>query len=413
MKDEKRSGNRKRVPMGEKVADAYKRRGMGDRRNQTEGESFGGREWSESRPARKTSGFGQGEEPARTFTKKKDFQGGDDRPARSEFSRGGKPFRNRDEQGGDRPFRSRDDSRGDKPFLNREDDRPAYEGSKFGKKKKYNDDASAPSRKPKKWLKSGVAQTPNYSSKVFTKSKSKGQEDLTRLNKFLSNAGICSRREADTLIARGDVKVNGQVVTEMGYKVKPTDKVSFKDKPLKKEKLVYVLLNKPKGFITTLEDERDRSTVMELVANACEERIYPVGRLDRDTTGLLLFTNDGELAKKLSHPSGKTQKIYIVELDKPLEEAHMDQIINRQVVLEDGPVDLDGFSVVSEDMKRIGVELHSGRNRIVRRLFEHFGYEVVKLDRTVFAGLTKIDLPRGKWRFLTEREVVTLKHFLR
>lgn len=230
-----------------------------------------------------------------------------------------------------------------------------------------------------------------------------------RLNRFISNSGVCSRREADSLIANGEIKVNNKVVTEMGYKVKSSDTVVYKGKTLKREKFVYVLLNKPKGFITTTKDPQERKTVMSLVNNACDERIYPVGRLDRATTGLLLFTNDGEFAKNMAHPSGNTQKVYYVELNRPLSEKDEETIINRKFKLEDGAVDLDGFSVNEDDRRLIGVELHSGRNRIVRRIFEHFGYAVEKLDRTVLAGLTKKDLPRGKWRYLNEQEIINLK----
>ncbi len=252
---------------------------------------------------------------------------------------------------------------------------------------------------------------PQYSDKIQSNQGKKEDDGLIRLNRYIANSGVCSRRDADKLIAAGEITVNGKVVTEMGFKVKPEDKVIYKGKRLNREKPVYVLLNKPKGFITTMEDPKGRRTVMELVKHAAEERIFPVGRLDRDTTGLIMLTNDGDLAKILSHPSGKTQKIYHVELDKPITERDFNTIVNKEFELEDGPVDLDGINIISEDRKRLGVELHSGRNRIVRRMFEHFNYEVIKLDRTVFAGLTKIDLPRGKWRYLDEKELRRLKYF--
>ncbi|WP_082795645.1 pseudouridine synthase [Flammeovirga sp. SJP92] len=231
-----------------------------------------------------------------------------------------------------------------------------------------------------------------------------------RLNKYISNAGVCSRREADKLIAEGLVKINGEVVTEMGYKVKPNDRVEYDGKLLKKEQYVYVLLNKPRGFITTTKDPLERKTVMQLVQNACEERIYPVGRLDRNTTGLLLFTNDGEFATKVAHPSSNTQKIYRVELDQPLKEEDELTLRDRKFELEDGSPYIDGLSVNEDDRREIGIELHSGKNRIVRRIFEHFGYTVEVLDRTVLAGLTKKDLPRGKWRYLSEQEMISLKY---
>lgn len=231
-----------------------------------------------------------------------------------------------------------------------------------------------------------------------------------RLNKFISNAGVCSRREADKLISEGLVKINGEVVAEMGYKVKPNDRVEYNGKLLKKEQYVYVLLNKPRGFITTTKDPLERKTVMQLVKNACDERIYPVGRLDRNTSGLLLFTNDGEFATKVAHPSSNTQKIYRVELDKPLKEDDEMTLRDRNFELEDGSPYIDGISVNEDDRREIGIELHSGKNRIVRRIFEHFGYTVDVLDRTTLAGLTKKDLPRGKWRYLSEQEMISLKY---
>lgn len=230
-----------------------------------------------------------------------------------------------------------------------------------------------------------------------------------RLNKYIANAGICSRREADVLIATGAITVNGEVVTEMGHKVMPTDEVRYGDKVLQREKPVYVLLNKPKDYITTTDDERGRANVMELVRDACEERIYPVGRLDRDTTGLLLFTNDGDLTKKLTHPSSEIEKTYDVELDKPFASVDMDLLRNSGVELHDGKIVPDEVEYVGEGKKEVGITIHSGKNRIVRRIFESLGYEVVRLDRVIFAGLTKKDLPRGKWRFLTKNEVNFLK----
>lgn len=254
-------------------------------------------------------------------------------------------------------------------------------------------------------------QPPKYSDKITKPTNEKSEDGLIRLNRYIANAGVCSRRDADKLIEAGEVSVNGKVITELGFKVKSNDKIKYKGKLLKREKPVYVLLNKPKGFITTMEDPKGRRTIMELVKHAAEERIFPVGRLDRETTGLIMLTNDGDLTKTLAHPSGKTQKIYHVELNKPISDRDFQTIVNKEFELEDGPVDLDGINIISEDRKKLGVELHSGRNRIVRRMFAHFGYEVIKLDRTVFAGLTKIDLPRGKWRYLNEKELRRLKHF--
>jgi 23S rRNA pseudouridine2605 synthase len=230
----------------------------------------------------------------------------------------------------------------------------------------------------------------------------------SRLNKYIANAGVCSRRDADKLIAAGEIKVNGEVVTELGFKVGSSDEVKYKGKVLVAEKLVYVLLNKPKGFITTTDDPQERRTVMELVKTSGEERIYPVGRLDRATTGLLLFTNDGELAVSLAHPSNNIKKIYKVDLDKPLSKADFEKIVDG-LQLEDGLAMVDKLSYL-DDKKSLGIEIHIGKNRIVRRIFEHLGYEVVKLDRVVYAGLDKSNLPRGKWRFLTDKEVIRLKH---
>ncbi len=230
-----------------------------------------------------------------------------------------------------------------------------------------------------------------------------------RLNRFIANAGVCSRREADELIQKGLIRVNGKVITEMGYKVKPSDKVHYKGKLLSRERLVYVLLNKPKGFITTTSDPKERKTVMHLVEKACPERIYPVGRLDKNTTGLLLLTNDGELSKKLTHPSHQVEKIYQAELDRPIAPEDLEKMA-AGLELEDGFARPDDVVVLDQKRKTIGIGLHIGRNRIVRRIFEHLGYEVKKLDRVVFAGLTKKDLPRGKWRFLQPKEVIWLKH---
>lgn len=230
-----------------------------------------------------------------------------------------------------------------------------------------------------------------------------------RLNKFLANAGVCSRREADTFIEAGVISVNGVIITELGAKVKRTDDVRFHDQPVNIEKKVYVLLNKPKNYVTTSDDPQDRKTVMELVKNACNERIYPVGRLDRNTTGVLLFTNDGELASKLTHPQYLKKKIYHVHTDKNVTLADLQQIASG-IHLEDGEIHADAVEYASEtDKKQVGIEIHSGRNRIVRRIFEHLGYHVVKLDRVYFAGLTKKNLRRGDWRYLTEEEVNMLR----
>ncbi len=243
----------------------------------------------------------------------------------------------------------------------------------------------------------------------------KSEDDgLIRLNRYISNAGICSRRKADELITAGVVSVNGEVVTELGTKVDPfKDTIKYNGETLKREKMVYVLLNKPKDYITTTDDPQERRTVMHLVEKASRERIYPVGRLDRNTTGLLLMTNDGDLADKLSHPRNSITKLYQVELSKSLTQGDLNKL-TFGLELEDGVIKPDAVSYVAGGSKReVGIQIHSGKNRIVRRMFEHLGYEVVKLDRVVYANLTKKDLPRGRWRYLDEKEVIQLKHLMK
>ncbi|HZY38092.1 MAG TPA: pseudouridine synthase [Mucilaginibacter sp.] len=238
-------------------------------------------------------------------------------------------------------------------------------------------------------------------------------DGLIRLNRYISNAGICSRRKADELITAGVVSVNGEVVSELGHKVDPhKDVIRYNGETLKREKMVYVLLNKPKDYITTTEDPQERRTVMHLVEKASRERIYPIGRLDRNTTGLLLMTNDGDLADKLSHPRNSIVKLYQVELNKSLTQGDLNKIAFG-LELEDGIIKPDAVSYVAGATKReVGIQIHSGKNRVVRRIFEHLGYEVVKLDRVVYANLTKKDLPRGRWRYLDEQEVIQLKHLI-
>lgn len=229
-----------------------------------------------------------------------------------------------------------------------------------------------------------------------------------RLNRFISQSGVCSRREADEFILAGVVTVNGKVVTELGTKILPTDEVRFNDEKLQGEKHVYIVLNKPKGYVTSLDDPHADKTVMDLVKDACTERVYPVGRLDKNSLGLLLITNDGDVTRQLTHPSYRKKKIYQVTLDKPLTRADMDTL-TEGITLEDGDIFADEVAYASEDKKTIGVEIHSGRNRIVRRMFEHLGYTVQKLDRVYYAGLTKKNLKRGDWRFLSKDEVMRLK----
>jgi len=285
------------------------------------------------------------------------------------------------------------------------------EEKKGGEKRKRHGDYSKFYKKPKKGSKRPPSGKPKEEpSKPKEGGYRRKDTGLIRLNKYLADAGICSRREADKLIESGAVKVNGKVVTELGTKVSQTDKVVYGGEALRREKLRYLVLNKPKDFITTTDDPFERRTVMSLVEKACPERIYPVGRLDRGTTGVLLFTNDGDLATKLTHPRHGIRKIYHVVLNKQLTRADYEKI-SEGIELDDGPIKVDKISWLEEGKikKEVGLELHSGRNRIVRRIFESLGYKVVRLDRVVFAGITKKDTPRGRWRMLTEAEVNMLK----
>jgi 23S rRNA pseudouridine2605 synthase len=245
----------------------------------------------------------------------------------------------------------------------------------------------------------GERSYPKYAAK---------QMGEVRLNRFLAQSGLCSRREADDFITAGLVTVNGEIVTELGTKVRSTDEVKFNDSKVQGEKKVYLVLNKPKGYVTSLEDPHADKTVMELVKGACSERIYPVGRLDKNSLGLLLFTNDGDITRQLTHPSLEKKKIYQVSLDKPLTRADM-ELITEGITLEDGEIYADEIAYVGDSKKEVGIEIHSGRNRIVRRIFEHLGYTVQKLDRVYYAGITKKNLKRGQWRFLTREEVDRLK----
>ena len=338
-----------------------------------------------------------------------------DKPAYGERKSGDKPrYEHRD---GDKPRRQYGDKPaygerkfGDKPRYEHRDgdkprrqygDKPAYGERKFGDKKygdrKFGDKPYKPG--PRKH------DDKPASYPKFTPEKQVGE---MRLNRFLAQSGLCSRREADDFITAGLVTVNGQIVTQLGTKVLPTDEVKFNDSRVQGEKKVYLVLNKPKGYVTSLDDPHAGKTVMDLVEGACTERIYPVGRLDKNSLGLLLFTNDGDLTKQLTHPSYLKKKIYQVTLDKPLTRADMDRIAEG-VTLEDGEIFADEISYVKENKQEVGIEIHSGRNRIVRRIFEFLGYTVTKLDRVYYAGLTKKNLKRGAWRFLTREEVERLK----
>lgn len=288
-----------------------------------------------------------------------------------------------------------------------------YQGRSYNREGGYQQREGGYQRPGGGYKKRTPGYNPNakYSMKkqIEYKEKNYDPDEPVRLNRYLANAGVCSRREADTFIQAGVVKVNGVVVTELGTKVKRSDEIMFHDQTINMEKKVYVLLNKPKDYVTTSDDPQNRKTVMDLVKNACRERIYPVGRLDRNTTGVLLLTNDGDLATKLTHPQYLKKKIYHVYCDKNVTAADLRQIADG-IVLEDGEIHADAIDYASDvDKKQVGIEIHSGRNRIVRRIFEHLGYKVVKLDRVYFAGLTKKNVKRGDWRFLTQDEVNMLK----
>ena len=385
----------------------------------------------------------------RSFTPRRDDASRSDRPyssrRRDDDSRSDRPFKPRrdDNSRSDRPFKPyrRDDASGDgRSFKPRHhDSESGGEKRSYPPRKRSEGDYSRSDDRPKKLFRSrddrqqsdsgyrsgagrkSYSDRPSYPEQeerhrnyrgktVNQKAAERTDDGLIRLNKYLADSGVCSRREADKLIEAGVVSVNGVVVTQLGTKVKRDDKVTYGGQTLKRETLRYVLLNKPKGFITTSDDPQGRRTVMELVTNACDERVYPVGRLDRNTLGLLLLTNDGELAKKLTHPRYGIKKLYHVTLDKALTKNDMLKIAEG-VELEDGTVKADGISWVADvnSKNEVGLELHSGKNRVVRRIFESLGYEVVKLDRVIFAGLTKLNLPRGRWRHLTEKEVTMLR----
>ncbi len=390
-RSERRSSGERRS-FGRRDDDRGERRGFG-RRDDDRGERRGFGRRDDDRGERR--GFGRRDDDRgerRSFGRRDDDRGerrgfgrrDDDRSERRGFGR------RDDDRGERRGFGRRDDDRGERRgFGRRDDDR---RGGRF-------DRGERPTGGRKGYRREKDPE--------FDRPKATGE---IRLNKYLADSGVCSRREADDLILAGAVSVNGEVVTELGTKVKTTDKVVYGGQTLNREKLRYVLLNKPKGVITTSDDPYERHTVMELVEGACEERIYPVGRLDRNTLGLLLLTNDGDLAKTLTHPSHEVEKLYHVVLDKPLSQEDFEKIQNG-IELEDGPIQVDKIDYVIDDptMHEVGVQIHSGRNHIVRRIFESLGYEIMKLDRVMLAGLTKHNLPRGQWRFLTSAEISMLK----
>ena len=397
MNNEERNGKRQHVAR-RKTAEV--RRFSEERLEQFEREKArreGDNERHERRP------FGE----KRSFGRRDDDRG--ERRERKPFGRNTDSTSERYERGDRKPF-------GKKPFGRNTDstseryergDRKPFGKKPFGRNTGSTSERYERSERYEKRERGGRRGYRREKDPEFDRPRATGE---IRLNKYLADSGICSRREADDLILAGAVTVNGEVVTELGTKVKTTDKVVYGGQTLNREKLRYVLLNKPKGVITTSDDPYERHTVMDLVEGACQERIYPVGRLDRNTIGLILLTNDGELAKTLTHPSHEVKKLYHVTLNKPLTESDFEKI-EKGLMLEDGPIEVDKIDYVTDDptMREVGVEIHSGRNHIVRRIFESLGYEVIKLDRVMLAGLTKQNLPRGHWRFLTSAEISMLK----
>ena len=391
-------------------------RSYGDRpqrpRFNSEGGSYGDRS---QRPRFNSEGGSYGDRPQRP---RFNSEGGSygDRPQRPRFnSEGGdRPYRPRfnNGEGGDRPQRPYNREGGDRPY------RPRFnngEGGGYrsnnggGYRPRFNNDRQGGYRPRPRTADYDPNAKYSVKKQIEYKEQFVDPNEPIRLNKFLANAGVCSRREADEFITAGVVSVNGEVVTELGTKIKRSDVVKFHEEPVSIERKVYVLLNKPKDTVTTSDDPQERRTVMDLVKGACNERIYPVGRLDRNTTGVLLLTNDGDLASKLTHPKFLKKKIYHVHLDKNLTKADMDQIA-AGIQLEDGEIHADAISYTDDFKKdQVGIEIHSGKNRIVRRIFESLGYKVVKLDRVFFAGLTKKGLRRGDWRYLSEAEVNYLR----
>ncbi|MBO7082258.1 MAG: pseudouridine synthase [Bacteroidales bacterium] len=370
----------------------------------------------EDRPRRRK--FEDDEKPRRKFNDeerpRRRFNSDDERPRRK-FNDEERPRRRKFEND-EKPRRKFNDEEKPRRRFNSDDKRPRRKFNDEERPRRRFDDDEKPRRGSRRFEeRHDEEEAPKRGRKGYVREKDPlydrpAATGEIRLNKYLADCGICSRREADELIKAGCVTVNGELVTTMGFKVKTTDKVVYGGQTLNREKLRYILLNKPKGYITTADDPEGRETVMELVKDACEERIFPVGRLDKNTTGLLLLTNDGDLAKKLTHPSSEITKLYHVVLNKPLTKNDMLRI-SEGVELDDGMIAADSIAYDEDDesKKGIGIELHSGRNRIVRRIFEHLGYDVMKLDRVMFAGLDKYKLPRGEWRFLTDREVAMLK----
>ena len=372
----------------------YNREG-GEQRPYTPRPRFNNSEEGGERQSRPRTNYNREGGEQRPYTPRPRFNSGEGGEQRSYTPR---PRTGGYNQGGDRPYRPRTggyNQGGDRPY------RPRTGGYNQGGG--YN--------RPYRPRTADYNPNAKYSLKKQIEYKDilTDPNEPIRLNKFLANAGICSRREADEFITAGVVSVNGEVVTELGTKIKRTDEVKFHDEPVSIERKTYILLNKPKDCVTTSDDPQERKTVMDFVKGACKERIYPVGRLDRNTTGVLLLTNDGDLASKLTHPKYLKKKIYHVYCDKNVTKADLDQIA-AGVTLDDGEIHADAISYASEtDKSQVGIEIHSGKNRIVRRIFESLGYKVIKLDRVYFAGLTKKGLRRGDWRYLTEQEVNMLR----
>ena len=455
-KSTERSGDKKSASSGRRVSSASERKpyaGKGDgdfKSSFTGGEkkSFSPRKPYTGRPSDSDGGRPAGRSKPYSGRVSSADSGSSDRPKRSfskdtdekkPFSSRPKSYSGRPSDDADRPKRSfSKDTDEKKPFSSRpksysgrppgDADRPkkSFGKDEGGERKfagkpsaggafKKRDGDSEPFRKSTKSSYNKITPDRDAPVKTLRGRKEKENKDtgLIRLNRYIANAGICSRRKADELIEAGVVSVNGEVINELGHKVDPMkDEIRYNGELLKREKMVYVLLNKPKDYITTTDDPQERRTVMHLVEKASRERIYPIGRLDRNTTGLLLMTNDGDLADKLSHPRSNITKLYQVELNKNLVQGDMNKI-QFGLELEDGLIKPDSISYVQGGSKReIGIQIHSGKNRIVRRIFEHLGYEVVKLDRVVYANLTKKDLTRGRWRYLDEKEVIMLKHLI-
>ncbi|SHH98769.1 23S rRNA pseudouridine2605 synthase [Chryseolinea serpens] len=423
--DDKPFGDRRRSSSsGPREEKPYKKSSSGDK-------PFGDR--------RRSSSAGPREERPYKRASSDDKPFGDKRRS-SSAPREERPYKKRADTGDKPSFRDKDASRGERPFKKADDaeDRSPrkFDSGNFGKpyKKAYpkkDDEGEKPVRRERsersaplesrsdrpveKFDKAKIVRRKASDSATAAPAKSNeaeapAQTGKIRLNKFIANSGVCSRREADELITMGLISVNGKTITELGYKVNPGDEVRHESKVLRAEKPVYILMNKPKGFLTTTSDPQERNTVMHIIANHVKERVYPVGRLDRNTTGLLLLTNDGDLADKLMHPSYNVKKIYKVELDRPITKGDA-QTILEGVKLEEGRAVVDDIAIVSEDRKTVGLEIHIGWNRVVRRIFESLEYQVVKLDRSVYAGLNKKDLGRGEWRFLTKEELILLKHY--